>query len=467
MKAALGRPSRTKLRQVRRGGWALALLGVLGYLMWPAHEPPPVIRALSWSEVSGSLQALPPIPHPELQAEVDRAEAQQKTQPRARNAVTPGDAAWLLERLKPLRYQFAAVLRSPAEYRLQILVSRVLDDGEGGKRLVQHGYRVDHEYFYPASAIKTFVSVAALRRLAELRVESGKDIDLDTPLAYCTVDETECVDGRDPTNLRGGTITVGHEIRKMQLVSSNVAFNRLYNFVGHRELNTTLHAMGFDSVRLRHRFRGGEPGGRSTPRIDVFLPGGDSWIIARRTSDLTLAPTLVPGVQIGRAHYDPDHGLVEHPADFSNKNYASVRDLHALMIALVMPELPGANGLGLSPKERDFLLTAMGENPLRSANPPFAGTRWTGARYKVLMRGMRQVLPLQLLRYLNKGGRAYGFEIDNAYIENRHNGRALFVTAVIYANPNQVVGDDGYAYSGVTGPFLEALGASLAYAALR
>ena len=458
-------PAPSSGQRLARGVLAVAAVGGALLLARPPAPPAPGLRPLPHGDLARlslpqptCLDPTPVAPH--------SADAGPAPAPERAPLAVPGEEGWLAERLAPLRFRFADVLAHPAQHRLQILVTEVVAGEHGKRRLVRHGYRVDREYFYPASAIKTFVAVAALRRLAELRAESGLAIDRDTPLVLCTLEESDCREGRDPTNLRGGTITVGHEIRKMQLVSSNVAFNRLYDFVGHRELNTTLSRMGFESARLRHRIEGGEPGGRSTPRIELLTPGG-SWTIPRRTSDYELAPVSAPRQQIGSAHYDDQLRLVEQPADFSSKNYVSLSDLHDLLIALVLPDMPGAPALGLSPDDRDFLLAAMGEDPLRSANPPYRGPEWAAARYKVMLRGMRQVLPLPWLRYINKGGRAYGFEIENAYVENRHSGRALFVTAVIYANPNEVINDDGYAYTGVSGPFLEALGASLAYGALR
>ena len=49
------------------------------------------------------------------------------------------------------------------------------------------------------------------------------------------------------------------------------------------------------------------------------------------------------------------------------------------------------------------------------------GHRLAGAELEVL--AARQV------RYVNKSGRAYGFHLENAYVEDRESGRAFFVTA--------------------------------------
>jgi hypothetical protein len=359
------------------------------------------------------------------------------------------DDPWLEAVVARLGRHFPSVLRDPAGHRLQILVTRI-DGDRIDDRTVEHGYRVDAEYFYPASAIKPFLAVAALRHLEDLAAAEGDSIAIDTPLNLCLRGETSCTVARDPTNVAGGHVTVGHEIRKMLLVSSNVAYNRLFDFVGHELANRSLHGMGFRSVRLEHRIGGGISGGRGSPPYEI----GDLRV-ERRTSDLPIEPLTLPGVRLGNAHYDDEGTLVEEPADFRFKNYASLRDHHRLLLAVagVEPALP------LLEHHRNFLVAAMEEDPLRSENPPYRGARFAESRFKVSLRGLRRVLPRAAFRHIGKGGRAYGFEIENAFVERR--GRAFALTAVMYVNPNQVINDDGYAYD-VSGGFLEALAAELA-----
>ncbi|NJK31756.1 MAG: hypothetical protein HC927_04665, partial [Deltaproteobacteria bacterium] len=155
---------------------------------------------------------------------------------------------------------------------------------------------------------------------------------------------------------------------------------------------------------------------------------------------------------------------VEQPLSFADKNYASVRDLHRLTIALVMPQAPDAVALGLSPAHREFLLAAMSEDPLESHNPVYVDDAHAGLRYKTMLSGIGRVLPIERIRYVNKPGRAYGFHLDAAYVEDTRSRRAMFVTVVIYANANEILNDDEYEYDEVTRPFLDDLGEVLARA---
>ncbi|HET9766541.1 MAG TPA: serine hydrolase, partial [Thermoanaerobaculia bacterium] len=155
----------------------------------------------------------------------------------------------LLEAQEPLR----PVLAAAPDYRVQVVLGVVEERAGGRAVLVQHGFRAGAEYLYPASSVKLFAAVAALERLAELRRETGLNINADTPLVYLPLFPGEQREDADPSNRAGGTITVAHEIRKIFLVSDNAAFNRLYELVGPARLAATIERVGLPGVRIVHR----------------------------------------------------------------------------------------------------------------------------------------------------------------------------------------------------------------------
>lgn len=377
---------------------------------------------------------------------------------------TAGEDPWLSE-LLATDPKIARLMEDPARYRLQVLVTFIAPKGAKGPAMHEHGYRADAEYIYPASAIKTFAAVAALRKLEALRQE-GHAVGLDTPLAYC---EGKSCQTKDDSNLEGGTITIGHEIRKMQLVSNNISFNRLYELVGHREINEDMWSLGFASVRIHHRMYGVQDPlvQRTTPRVELRPAKGKRVVLPARVSDLVMPPTESSELRIGVGYIDDEtHSRVDEPLDFSGKNYASVHDLHRLTLALARPDLPGAQDLGLAEADRKFLLKAMTDDPLQSANPVYTDEHDSGLRYHTMIKGMMKVIPLERIRYVGKAGKAYGFHLDNAYIEDVKSGRAMVVTVVGYANANGVLNDNLYEYDGVTRPLLLGLGTILARAVL-
>ena len=62
------------------------------------------------------------------------------------------------------------------------------------------------------------------------------------------------------------------------------------------------------------------------------------------------------------------------------------------------------------------------------------------------------------MRGPGKGGRAYGFVVQNAYLVDEATGRSLFVAASMYANANRTLNDDRYEYDGVAAPLMQRLG---------
>ncbi|MCP3916362.1 MAG: amidohydrolase family protein [bacterium] len=347
--------------------------------------------------------------------------------------------------------RFGPLLANAEAHRLQVLVAEVRE-GPAGPKLVRHGFRVDAEYFYPASSIKTFAAASALRLVAE-----RDGLELDTPLVYHPLFADEVREDTDASNLAGGTITVGHEVRKLSIVSDNRAFNRLYELVGHEELNRDAWAAGFDSVRIQHRlseFRSVDDQLR-TPRIDF-----GEHTAPPRTSPLRLENEGLAGLEIGVAHVASGE-RIGSPMSFARKNRVSLADLQDMLIAIVRPDLElGGKRIELSEEHRAFLVEAMAQYPRESRNPVY--TDVPDAALKFLLPGLARVVPAERLRIANKVGRAYGFSVENAYVQDRTTGRAFFVTATLYTNPNETLNDDNYGYASTADPFFADLGEVLA-----
>ena len=70
------------------------------------------------------------------------------------------------------------------------------------------------------------------------------------------------------------------------------------------------------------------------------------------------------------------------------------------------------------------------------------------------LRGLERVRPRAQLEIHSKVGQAYGFLIDNAYVVDKKTGRGFFLAAAVYANPDEVMNDDAYAYDSVAFPVL-------------
>src|SRR5690606_39047232 len=93
-------------------------------------------------------------------------------------------------------------------------------------QLVRHAFRVDAEYVYPASAIKTFVALAALKRLEQLSEEHQAPFDARTLLRRCQHPAGKCevYPEDEDEEKEDGTFRVGPEIQKLLGYSDNHSY---------------------------------------------------------------------------------------------------------------------------------------------------------------------------------------------------------------------------------------------------
>ncbi len=352
-----------------------------------------------------------------------------------------------------------------ADLRLQILVTEVRDSGAWPV----YSFRADREYFYPASAIKPFIAIAALR-FANARAKSP--IEPMSRLIRCEHNRPRCepppsdedkdaekedagsdtVDSQKAPEKKHKRLTLGEEIQKLLSYSDNDSYDRLYDIVGHRELNETMTAIGFPEVRFQHRMNGLASMEKTSLAFRLIRPTGQAIWMNERTSDLVLAPQTVEGLGIGTS-YQSEHGLVDGPMDFSGKNRASLHDLQRALVSLLYPQRAGSAELGITDAQRTLLVTAM----TRTLQP---GAKI--ADHYPMGPGVLDVVPVNRLRYVGKAGKAYGFLLENAFMEDTETHHAVFVAASVLANPDGVMNDDVYAYGEIARPVLRAIGAAVA-----
>ena len=380
----------------------------------------------------------------------------------------------LMESLLPAH---SDLLADPEGHRLQILLRVPRRDGDGW-RFDTHGYRVDAEYFYPASTVKTAAAVAALEQLAELRTQ-GVRVDADTAMRIAPQFEQTDPQSEDPSNVEGGLITVGHEVRKLFLVSDNEAYNRLFELVGRDGVNASMHRLGLDSTHIVHRLseRRSPDENRQFPEFTfVDAEGKEVHVVEDRVEELA-DTNVAPGEgdadrDVGRAFLEAGE-RIERSFDFRVKNRFGLDDLQALNVMLLRPELAPLldQWTGelprLDPEQLDAVRRAMSELPRESSNPIYDIEESPDHWVKFLLPGLRRVVPGESLRIYNKIGRAYGFSIENAYVVDERTltdgvpERAFFLDVVVYTNANQTLNDDTYEYEAAD-RVLEDLGEAVA-----
>jgi len=349
---------------------------------------------------------------------------------------TPGGDTLVDQLLSGGGAALKTVLASPETYRFQVLYAIV---HEGPKPTIErHAYRVDAEYFFPASSMKMPITLAAYDRLAMLRKPA---LTRDATLRF----------GQDVTT------TLARETTRALIVSDNTCANRLLSFVGHREVHETLFSLGLASARVHHGFSDNDPI-ETSPKIDVVVGGNVVDEIPARKSDLVLPPTQATGLAIGTAAI-VDGRRVEGPMSFAEKNAMKLRDLQDTLIRIMRPDLlPGTPPDAASKDDLAYVRKTLGTLPSESGLAGF--DRNVVADYQLIpfLRGIERVKPRAKIEIHSKVGQAFGFLIGNAYVVDKESGKSFFLIASVYANPDGVMNDDQYAYDTISFPALADVG---------
>lgn len=414
--------------------------------------------------------AAPPTPTPSA---ATQTQAATPPAPEPGAGTVPIDGALVTTLLAAEPERYAPVYADPARYRAQVLVGEIVTAKGQKPRLVRHGWRVDAEYFYPASAMKTIGAVAALQRMRTLK-RDFKWLGVDTPLAFHPVFRGERLEERDESNQPTEHVTLRHLVRQMAIVSSNHAFNRLYDFGGLTLLNQAAAQAGMGQTRTLHRLSWQLPTAeqRKHPAIELRGPERTITLPAWTAAAEPLNPADLPGIQIGDAEL-LGKSLVPGPKSFTEKNRMSLVDHQNMLVFLVRPDLdlglPGFKHLHRA--DRKLLLEAMRQRPGESENPVLPERKYNPNRFKPVRPGLIRFAGSAAqadarFDIYNKAGKAYGFRIENAYVFDKKTRRAFFFTAALYVNENGILNDGEYQYDEVADPFIARLAERVARALL-
>jgi len=354
----------------------------------------------------------------------------------------------------------AAIVERARDHRLQVLLAEPVVHDDGRVTLRRSHLGDAERYWYPASSIKLCGAVAVLIELQAHNREHGTALGLDSPLVIEPRFDGDARVAEDASNVDGGLLTVRHALRKMLIVSDNQAYNHCFEVCGQDGINRAMWHAGLSSVRLWHRLS--ESRTLDENRVTRAVRIGDARLAAR-DAGVDLDNSHLLERRIGDAYMNGGE-RVDGAMSFDHKNAITLQDLQDLLVEVVRPEIDsGKRGFPeLSVANRAFLVNTLGSFPRESQNPVYDGV--ADHELKSTLRGMRRVVPAASLRIYNKTGRAYGFSIENAYVEDERTGRGFFLSVVLHTNPNGVLNDDDYSYDELAVPFLDAVGEVVARA---
>ena len=380
--------------------------------------------------------------------------------------LTPADSPLLdsLLNTTPLLFRIA----NNPKYELQIIYTQINRDPQNRPSFIPHTYHLNpRQYFNPASLVKLPVAALALEKLNGLNkpgitrrtiVATGTAYRCQTPVPFAAPADSD------------RTATVGNYIKRMLLVSDNVAYNRLYEFLGQRPLNTRLAQLGYPDARITRRFAPCDTtANRHTNPISFHAPQGDT--LYKEPAKVNLRPYTNPLGRVfkGRA-YQAGKRIIEEPYDFTTANYLPLTDITALLQSVVFPSSqPTSQRFNLSATDYAFLRRYLHAAPHQSGFRPYASARYYDAYKKYLYYGRNPAIPRQsALHVYNIVGMSHGYLADVAYFADSLHQSEFLLSAVLYVNRDGIINDGAYEYESIGLPFLAQLGQTIRqYEALR
>jgi hypothetical protein len=246
----------------------------------------------------------------------------------------------------------------------------------------------------------------------------------------------------------------------MLLVSDNNSYNRLYEFIGQRPLNSRLQELGYPNARVVRRFAPCDTtANRHTNPITFYGTGGQ--IVHQQAPAFNERPFTYPLGRIykGRAHFAGGR-LVRQPYDFTTANYLPLQDATDILKAILFPDAVLANQrFALTPSDYSFLRYYLSSSPQGSGFKPYSSPTYFDAYKKYLYYGRRKATSAEPdLAIYNVVGMSHGYLADVAYFADSAHKTEFMISAVLYVNRNGVLNDGSYEYDSVGLPFLAKLG---------
>ena len=370
----------------------------------------------------------------------------------------PKNSSLLLEILKDSKESIIKKVQSDLNtHEVQILYTRIHRDSSGLPKFERHNFQVNSkQYFYPASTVKFPVAILALQKIRKLQSQ-GIPVTADTPFKVLFSENLiKKTDSTHPKN----NLTIAHLIKKIFLVSDNMAYNYLFDFIGSDDANKAIHNIGITNFNLSHKFSDSE-NENSTPRFIFFNQKGDTiYNQAPIISNQKIKNTNLGGVLKGKG-YIKDGILIGESMDFSEKNYVSISALHQILERIIFPKLfSKKKQFTIEPEDYFFLRYWMSRTPNEVTIPFYDRETFFDSYCKFFIYGDKKGEMTNNIRIYNKVGLAYGTATDVAYVKDS-NGVEFFLTATILTNKNEIFNDNTYEYDQLGIPFLAALGGEI------
>lgn len=346
------------------------------------------------------------------------------------------------------------LLDNPDKYEIQILYTQINRYDNNAPVFTSYSYNMDsRKYFYPASSVKLSACILALDKLNNLNI---KGLNKDTPFSYIVLNKNDSNDKEKNTS----KYSIGECIKKILLFSDNESFNILCDFLGRDYYNETLLKKGFTNSAIIQKIGDNVSSNYDySPELSFYDSKNNNHIFTKpetKNSKKVINP-LAP-IQKGKGYIE-NGKLIKQSKNFSNSNYMSMEDLQNMLKSVLFPEaIPEKMRFNLTKEDYNFLKQYMSMYPSESK---LCDSDLPDNYMKYFMYGDSNGHIPDNIRIFNKIGRSLGYLVDNAYIHDTENNIEFLLTAVIYANENEIFNDQKYEYEKISLPFFTYLGQSI------
>ncbi len=265
-----------------------------------------------------------------------------------------------LMKREPQKFQY--FLDHADTLQIQIIYTQINRDSINRPNFRSFYFRVDsNRYFYPASTVKLPMLLLALEKLNSLRMQGAK-VDKLTPMLHDSAYSGQFSVKAD-TTAQEGLPSVAHYGKKILVVSDNDAYNRLYEFVGQRQINEQFRAKGY-LMKLFHRLERPLTPDQNRHTEPVRFVRNDSIIYQQPM--LENPDSIAPRRRVlkGKGFIKNDSLLIHKPFDFTYKNDYPLHEQQEILKAILFPQsVDPKKRFNISADDRRFVMQYMSQFP--------------------------------------------------------------------------------------------------------
>ena len=353
--------------------------------------------------------------------------------------------------------KFRHVLLEPDTYEVQIIYTQVYRDSLNRPFLKDYTYHLNPKAsFNPASIVKLPLSILALEKINQIKVDGvNKYTRMGTEATgKCQVN----IIADNPKDKDYPSLA--RYIEQMLLVSDNDAYSRVYEFLGQSYIHQKLNEKKYPLTRIVRRFddKCDSLDNRNTNRIRFYDEACKPIYTQEAQSNKEAFIPPLGQVKKGLGYVNNSWQRINQPMDFTYSNYVSLRDIHTMLVSVMMPEImPKEKKNDLKEEDYVFLRRCLGAYPREALMNKYPLQKGYNDSYKKYLYFGRTANPPVNMRVFNIVGWWAGYLTDSAYFVDFENNVEFFLSAVIYVNKNQWF-DYNFEYNDIGFPFMANLG---------